>query len=148
MWDPYECVAHPLSNRTAYTSVRAANSAPKNATFASGGDPSCTGPRRCLEIRRLRRPGRGRLLRDQSPDFVDPDGIAEFRPGMQQGSERSVASPAATLLAFLIQLRQIGATSACLPPPRGVRCKAFSWVGLREVCNRGEGEPEPAAEEG
>jgi len=29
---------------------------------------------------------------DQSLDLVDPDGIAEFRPGMQQGSERSVAS--------------------------------------------------------
>lgn len=29
----------------------------------------------------------------QSPDLVDPDGIAEFRPGRQQGSERSVASP-------------------------------------------------------
>ena len=33
-----------LSNRIAYTSVRAANSAPKNATFASGGDPSSTSP--------------------------------------------------------------------------------------------------------
>src|SRR5437763_4426178 len=84
----------------------------------------------------------------QSPDLVDPDGIAEFRPGMQQGSERSVASPGRHLAGSPLQLRQIGATSVCLPPPRGIRCKAFSWVGLREVRNRGEGKPEPAAEEG
>ena len=33
-----------LSYRIAYTSVRAANSAPKNATFSSGVEPPCTGP--------------------------------------------------------------------------------------------------------
>jgi aryl-alcohol dehydrogenase-like predicted oxidoreductase len=33
-----------LSHRTAYASVRAANSAPKNATFITGGDPASTTP--------------------------------------------------------------------------------------------------------
>lgn len=33
-----------FSQRSAYTSGRAANSAAKNATFAAAGEPACTGP--------------------------------------------------------------------------------------------------------
>jgi hypothetical protein len=68
-----------LSYRIAYTSVRAVNSAPKNATFTSSGDRWCTTPGDASKKAACAGPG-GTACREVSPQQLQQPRILRPQP--------------------------------------------------------------------